>query len=546
MRSISVSKQLALLGIIFLGGFAAAGLLAFATLEKLKVNGPVYKTIVQQKDLIADILPPPEYLIESYLVVLEMREAEETALAAWIEKSRKLREEYETRHRYWQENLSEGRIKDLIVETAFRPGIAFLELRDQQYIPALLRGDRQAAAALLGRLSELYREHRRAVDELVVLATQKAAEEEQAAADLIALRSRLLIGLALAIVAAVLLFSWVLGRNLLRQLGGEPAVVVELMHRVADGDLSVPVAPDDNASILAALATMQTQLRDIIGKIRKAAGQVSEAAARLSVTVDQVEATASQEVTAATSMAAAVEQLTASIGQIAEHASQAQKAAMQSDELSSAGGDIIRRVVTDMQGIAETVAAFSVIIHSLGDQSEKIFSIVKVIKDIADQTNLLALNAAIEAARAGEQGRGFAVVADEVRGLAARTAASIQEITGIVGSIQDGMKSAVASMDTTVSRVNQGVALVNESGESIIKIKYGAQQVVNVVEGISQALHEESKASNEVAANVEKIADMSEQNHMSIEETAGTARDLAKLAEALQDSVAKFRLEPAM
>lgn len=535
MRSISVSKQLALLGIIFLGGFAAAGLLAFATLEKLKVNGPVYKTIVQQKDLIADILPPPEYLIESYLVVLEMREAEETALAAWIEKSRKLREEYETRHRYWQENLSEGRIKDLIVETAFRPGIAFLELRDQQYIPALLRGDRQAAAALLGRLSELYREHRRAVDELVVLATQKAAEEEQAAADLIALRSRLLIGLALAIVAAVLLFSWVLGRNLLRQLGGEPAVVVELMHRVADGDLSVPVAPDDNASILAALATMQTQLRDIIGKIRKAAGQVSEAAARLSVTVDQVEATASQEVTAATSMAAAVEQLTASIGQIAEHASQAQKAAMQSDELSSAGGDIIRRVVTDMQGIAETVAAFSVIIHSLGDQSEKIFSIVKVIKDIADQTNLLALNAAIEAARAGEAGRGFSVVADEVRKLAERTAHATSEIRAMISAVQSKAKDAVTNMDTGMTRMEEGLKLAEEAATD----NSGMQEILERMLGLLQEI---SQGAYSYGSRVQGVATVTSSMRSALDELNYTVVQARQTSQRLHGLAGQFQV----
>ncbi|TAN47807.1 MAG: methyl-accepting chemotaxis protein [Methylococcaceae bacterium] len=544
MGNLTVARQMTVLVGVFMGGFLLAGLLAFNTLNELKVNGPVYKRIVQQKDLIADILPPPEYLIESYLVVLEMRAAEGAALAAWVEKSAKLREEYETRHLFWLEDLPTGAIKDLIVTTAYQPGLAFLNLRDTQYIPALQRGDQDAAAALLPQLKQKYQEHRQAIDQLVALATQQAATEEQAAAAQIASHTLLLGGLVLGLAALVFLFaSWVT-RGLLRQLGGEPAHVVELMHAVARGDLSVPVVTrqGDNASILAALALMQQHLRDIIGKIRDAAAQVASAAAQLSGTVDHIQSTAEQEVSSASSIAAAIEQLTGSIQQIAEHAEHARDDSLQSDQFSSQGSAVIRQVVEDMRAIAGTVMTSAQALHDLGQQSELIFSIVKVIKGIADQTNLLALNAAIEAARAGEQGRGFAVVADEVRSLAARTAASTQEITGIVENIQNGMKGAMSSMDNAVARVNSGVALVNQGGESIDKIKSSAQQVVRGVGDISLALGEESATSNEVARNVEKIVQMTERNQVTIEETAGTARELTKLAEVLQGAVARFRL----
>jgi methyl-accepting chemotaxis protein len=547
MKNMTVAKQLATLAGVFLAGFIVAGIVAFMTLAELRVNGPVYNRIVQQKDLIADILPPPEYLIEAYLVALKMLEADGETLQALMEKSVKLRQEYATRHEFWLKELDAGAIKDLMVKTSYQPGLAFLDLRDQEYIPALQRGDRAAAQASLARLEQLYQQHRDAIDQLVSLATTQAAQEEQDATQLIQARNALLAAIGVGLAALVSLFSWRVGRGVLQRLGGEPVDVVEMVQRLAKGDLTQDISPrdGDRDSILAAIAEMQRQLQDIIRRIRDASAQVASAATQMSSTAGKVEATAHQEVMAATAMASAVEELSSSIDQITEHASQARDVSVQSDQHSAQGGDVIQQVVRDMQDIADTVLDSAKAIHSLGEQSEQIFSIVKVIKDIAEQTNLLALNAAIEAARAGEQGRGFAVVADEVRGLAARTAASIQEITRIVENIQAGMKSAVGSMDTAVNRVNSGVALANKGGDSIGQIKSSAQHVVRVVEGISDALKEESLASSDLSANVEKIVQMTETNQTAIEETAATARELAKLADFLQNAVAKFRLRAA-
>jgi methyl-accepting chemotaxis protein len=241
-------------------------------------------------------------------------------------------------------------------------------------------------------------------------------------------------------------------------------------------------------------------------------------------------------------MAAAVEEMTVSIDQVSEHAREAQSISQSSSELSTRGSDVILKVVEDMRGIAETVHESSAIIEGLGKQSDQIYSIVQAIKEIADQTNLLALNAAIEAARAGEQGRGFAVVADEVRKLAERTTRSTEEIAAMIQKIQGGTKQAVASMEVGVERVNQGVSLAGQAGDAIRQIQSGAQRVGVAVTDISAALKEQSIASSEIARHVEQVAQMSDENHTATQDNAQSALHLEELAMSLQGAVERFKV----
>lgn len=195
-----------------------------------------------------------------------------------------------------------------------------------------------------------------------------------------------------------------------------------------------------------------------------------------------------------------------------------------------------------MHRIAESVEQSAQLIEDLGRQSDRISAIVNVIKDIADQTNLLALNAAIEAARAGETGRGFAVVADEVRKLAERTTQSTQDIAAMIDAIQNGTAQAVDSMHAGVERVAGGVELAKRAGKAMEEIHSGAQRVAQTVSDISLALKEQSAASSEIAVNVEKIAQMAEENNAAVAGTTGTARELERLAEGLQAEIRRYKV----
>ncbi|BCB26228.1 hypothetical protein SKTS_11140 [Sulfurimicrobium lacus] len=287
---------------------------------------------------------------------------------------------------------------------------------------------------------------------------------------------------------------------------------------------------------------MVNSFQAIIHQVVAGVRDVMSSAAHLSESSQHVAASSSQQNDAAASMAAAVEEMSVSIDHVANNSSDTYNIAQQAGTLSAKGGEIVQDAATEMTKIAVSVQHSTQMIQTLGEHSNQISAIVNVIKEIADQTNLLALNAAIEAARAGEQGRGFAVVADEVRKLAERTSKSTEEISTMIGSIQSGTAGAVSSMEEGTARVKEGVDKARQAGESMQKIRSGADQVIASVSEIMEALREQSTASGQVAGSVEQIARMTEQNSAEVQEIARTAEHLEQLAASLQSSVSQFRI----
>ena len=335
----------------------------------------------------------------------------------------------------------------------------------------------------------------------------------------------------------------VLSNNIIKTLGGDPAVASAITKRIAAGDLATPVdfASNNSDSLLANISTMQETLRTMIAGIVGNAEQVASAANQLFAASEQVAERASQQGDAASSMAASVEEMAVSIDQVKENATEAHNISQTAGQISEEGASVIHNAASEMRKISQAVQASSQIVEDLGHQSDQITSIVNTIKEIADQTNLLALNAAIEAARAGEQGRGFAVVADEVRKLAERTGNSTKEIGEMVAKIQNGTRSAVSSMQDGVRQVSNGVELANQAGDSINRIRDGALRVTVVVNGISDSISEQSMASNEIAQKLEVIAQMSEESAAAVRQTADAARQLQALSSSLRQTVAQFK-----
>lgn len=346
-----------------------------------------------------------------------------------------------------------------------------------------------------------------------------------------------------AAVAATALAVWII-RSVTAPLGGEPQHAREVVERIAQGDLTqeVLVHPRDGHSLIAAMRDMQASLRQTIGRLRANADDVASAAHQLSAAAGQLAAGTTQQSEAASTMAAVVEQMTVSISHVSANAEEARTVTDATGEQSAAGRQVIAETVSDMEEISRTVSDASERIDAVGRESRKISGIVQVIKDVADQTNLLALNAAIEAARAGEQGRGFAVVADEVRKLSERTATATNEIAAMIDAMQSSAESAVDTMQRVVGRVASGVSMATRAGTSMSTISDSAERVITTVNAISASLKEQSAASGEIARSVERIAQMSEENSAATHETADTARRLEDLAMKTRDAVSRFRL----
>ena len=351
----------------------------------------------------------------------------------------------------------------------------------------------------------------------------------------------LTLGTTLAMSA---IFAWLAVGTYMAMSQGLGALGDEA-ERVAKGDLTARVCVpgnDEVHDVAEHFNHMADNMQSLLRTLRETAQKLDEATTVVSTSAMTVAHSSGQQSEAASAMAAAVEELTVGINEISDHTAGAQRISDEAQVLSAEGGQTVDQTVAEMQLIARSVNESAEVIAELGRQSDAISAIVGTIKDIADQTNLLALNAAIEAARAGEQGRGFAVVADEVRKLAGRTTQSTQEISTMIGAIQHGTTGAVRSMQEGVERVNSGVALSQRAGEAIGKIREGSQKVQQDVAEIANGLREEAVASSDIARNVERIATMVEANSQAVNQTAAATAELERLSATLLEEVSRFKV----
>ena len=332
--------------------------------------------------------------------------------------------------------------------------------------------------------------------------------------------------------------------SILRQIGGEPATAVALANRIAAGDLSqsLDTSRYSDECLMSAIDNMQLHLRDLIGQVQASTAELTRRARALAQDVAQVEQNGSDESRAAHGTASEVSHISGRINQISQAADQAKTLSDQAGNLSQDGQRVIGNVVSEMESISGAVQQSSSSVQRLGDYSTQITSIVSVIKEIADQTNLLALNAAIEAARAGEQGRGFAVVADEVRKLAERTARSTEEISIVTSTIQHGVDGAVQGMQAVDKRVAQGVSLVRDASSGMSRIHSGAADASQAVNGIHAAIGESMVSLGQIQASMGNIVSLVERNGNAVGTMSTSANRVEELAGDLAASIARFRL----
>jgi len=319
----------------------------------------------------------------------------------------------------------------------------------------------------------------------------------------------------------------------------------EAAAAIAGGDLtySVPTGQKNEvAKLLNTLELMRVHLKDLIKGLLNNVKVLSDAASELVKSANDGAVATEREYDASSSIAAAIEELSVSFSQVDAHATAAYNVTQSVVKESIEGEQIIHSTTTEMLLISGAVKDTSKTIGELENYSGHISSIVNVIKAIADQTNLLALNAAIEAARAGEQGRGFAVVADEVRTLANRTGKSTQEITGMISKIQAGIHRAVNEMETSVRLVDQGVTLTEKAGSSITSIRTNNQQLIERMDEITHTLKEQIFATREISSKVENIANSAEKTDTLVKRTVLSANNMENIAKQLRVLAGKFNI----
>lgn len=381
-------------------------------------------------------------------------------------------------------------------------------------------------------------------------AVNAIVEQQRKAADGIvaavqdAFKKNIAITLGLVIVAVVvsLLVTWRVARSVTQPVLSMEAALVRIGN---SGDLTirVPVTTHDELGEMA--RSLNQTMERISGSMRTVidvAAQAAASAAQVATATSQLTESANDQARAAADIAGTMEEMTASIGSVAEHAAETESLAEIAAQHVTHGGAVVRDANAEMSLNAAQMSESATHIAVLSEQSLKVGGIVDAIRDIADQTNLLALNAAIEAARAGETGRGFAVVADEVRKLAERTTNATEEISTLIGGIQQDTSRAVSSMQVSSTQANKGAALAEEAGRVFAQVNESTRQAAIRVRDIAVASREQNAAGQGIASNIEKIARMTEESRAATISVASEATHMRQLAMRLEGAVTQFRV----
>jgi len=487
---------------VFLLVLAAAGFVSFETLFKLKVNGPIYNGIVEQKDVLADILPPPLYVLESYMLSLQMMsESNPATLEEEINKIKSLKQDYITRSEYWSKPLAGTAVGRLLAEDSHKPALDFFETLEKELIPAIQKQDLAAASAIAsGKLKSSYLEHRKAIDQAVILSTQNSQQYEASAAQEVRQRQLILLAVLVLGFLGVGFYSWrvrLANKNALEQI---------------DRDWK---------------ATMDS-ITEVIIELERSAVQTAATARQVSMSSNSLSSGASEQAASVEETSASLEEMTSMIRATADNAQKAKSLALESRSVVDLGCQTMLEMDRTMVEMNQAMAA-------IDSSSAEVAKIVKGIDEIAFQTNILALNAAVEAARAGEAGAGFAVVADEVRSLAQRSAAAAKETATKI-------EAAIASSRNGSASCSNGSASSTKVGESLKHIAEKISATDSLVGDIANAAREQAQGIEQINGAIAQMEKATQNNASGAEESASAAEELSAQAETLQELVGRLQL----
>lgn len=545
LQRMRLRSKLMLLVAVFCVGMILLSILFFSALNAVRVNGDLYKRIVQGKDLIADILPPPEYVIESYLVVLQMSETSDSAeREALAQQLQKLKADYEDRHAFWIKDLPDDAMKTAMVEEAYRPAMEFYRLAETQYLPALKKGDAKTAADALVAMKKPYLEHRAAIDKVVKAATDRNTEDEANGQKLIRdYVIGLLAGVLLLLIADIL-YAIRLSRAISRPIAYATAAMREIAS--GDGDLRARLTADsqDEMAELAhnfnifvekvqtSVGSVQTNvheliataesLRDVSRRLSDRSGSMDRKSAVAAQGVERIQGSVSRVVSIGDDMGTHVSDLNVISRDMSGHVNQV-AGAMDGvlGSLQDIGQQCVQSVGVSRQA-ESALTQVEEVTRRLEQTATQVGKIVDLISNVADKTNLLALNATIEAANAGEAGRGFAIVAQEVKTLARQTAKATDDIRQQVSALQTASGESLSAMqayagvvgrlgdinNTIANAVETQISAMDDVAHSITQTASGVQELASRVDTLHHTIEGDfTESVHEAAAGLDAVTD---------------------------------------
>ncbi len=549
----SSSRRQVIIPVIGLLVFIA---LAFYAISQVRVNGPVYNQLKASEDLKSDILPPPLYAVDAFAAINEAFVAisvNDTTL-----RDRKLAEvkvaetAYRKQAEFWKTNTQTNTMSSQF-QAVLKSNEEFYRIYNKDFFSAIQLGAISAAKPL-GDLAAAFEVNKQTVRSLTTELEKQTAETQSASNKLLTTILTLLALLGLLIVSLI----WIFGSRQAKTIdsavlmlendgqANQMAVLnlLDEMGDLADGDLTVRAEVRENITGAIADSINYTidSLRDLVTGINRASEQVNTATGQAQATSVGLLSAAEKQSAQITETTEAVGNMTRSILQVSSNASQASQVAQRSLQAATQGSLAVQNTIAGMNGIREQIQETSKRIKRLGESSQEIGEIVELISDITEQTNILALNAAIQAASAGEAGRGFTVVAEEVQRLAERSSEATKQIGAIVKTIQTDTNSAVAAMEKSTEGVVEGARLSDAAGKALTEIETVSNSLARLIQSISSATEAQTEVAATVTKNMQQIQEITSQTTEGTIQTTESIGQLAKLSEELRDSVSGFKL----
>ena len=542
LNKLKFNGRMALLAGLFLFGMILAQFMHWYVLKEVQINGPIDQKISQSKDIIADILPPPLYIIEAYAVLLQASEAKDVAQIREFEKKfRELENQYIEKHDKYSKELESGSLKELLLKTSYTPAMEFFQIAKEQVFPNLGAGKNATdiKSTMATKIREKYELHRQAIDKAVEQANDRNDKDALYAEKSISFWNRVQLGFSISLIVLILVITFKVSKSIIDPTQN----LVEIMKSIANLDLTkrLKVSTKDEIGEIAEYVNIVVQnIHTVVKQVRLSTVQLHATGTEIAAAAAQHDSAIQEFGASSNQIASAVKEISNTGQELMNTVNSLRESSDNTSALAGEGRNSLNNMQSSMQQLSDATGSISTKLDMIRDKAGGIGTVVTTITKVADQTNLLSINAAIEAEKAGDAGKGFLVVAREIRRLADQTAVATLDIEQMVRHMQSAVATGVMEMDkfhqSVKSLINQVTEISGQMGMVIDHVQNLTIQFREVREGVEQ----QTIGAKQIDDAMGQLVTAVRQVTASVKDFNNTALNLRESANSLQKDVGKF------